>query len=426
MDFTVSVFTMNEKAHINLETKFKKVKEDFPNLKQKIYGKDLIYLDNAASAQKPNCVIETLKESLSSNYANIHRGLHFLSSSATEAYENSRDIVKNFLNAKESSEIIFTKNATEAINCVAYGWGLAHLKKDDEIILSVFEHHSNLIPWYFLKKQIGIKINFVEPNEEGYFSIENFQKLLTNRTKLVSITHMSNLTGTVLPVQEIISQTKAHGAKILIDGSQAILHEKIDVQTLNCDWYVFTGHKIYGPTGIGILYGKIDSLNEMNPFQGGGGIVESLTREQISFLPSPYRFEAGTPPFVEAIGLGCALRYLDKINQEDIFSYEDFLTRYMRDSLSSVKKLKIANDTKYNKNIFSFYFDEIHAYDLATFLDQQGIAVRSGVHCAQPFVDFLKLPSLCRASLAMYNTKEDIDALIESLLKATKFFKIPL
>lgn len=398
------------------------IRHDFPLLHHSVYGKRLAYLDSGASAQKPQAVLNAMNNFYQYRYANVHRGIHFLSNAATQSYENARETVRAFLNAQTVKEIVFTKSATEAINTVAYGWGMSKLNKGDEILLTIMEHHSNIIPWHFIREQKGIKLVFVPVDENGILHIEDFQKALTDRTKLIAITHMSNILGTITPVKEIVELAHQNGIPVLVDGSQAAVHLTVDVQNLDCDWYVFTGHKLYGPTGIGVLYGKEYRLEEMHPFQGGGEMIEDVTIDKVLYSAPPYRFEAGTPPIAEAIGLAAAIDYIRGKDRNAVHAHETALLSYAHERLETVKSLRIYGRSPHKGTIISFQIEGIHAHDIAMFIDRQGVAIRAGTHCAQPLLQHFGLISACRASLAMYSNHEDIDQLVEALEKARTFF----
>jgi cysteine desulfurase/selenocysteine lyase len=398
------------------------IRRDFPILSREVYGKPLVYLDNGASAQKPQAVIDRITKAYSSEYANVHRGLHFLSNAATDAYEAARETVRGFLNASSIDEIVFTKSATEAINTVAYGYGMPNVGEGDEILLSVMEHHSNIVPWHFIRERQGAKLVWVPVDDEGQFHIEEFEKRLTDRTKLVAITHMSNVLGTVTPIKEIVRIAHARGIPVLVDGSQGAVHTVVDVQDLGCDWYVFTGHKVYGPSGIGILYGRKEMLEKMRPFQGGGEMIEEVTEENVTYNEPPHRFEAGTPPIVQAIGLGAALEYMQGIGREAIAAHEAELAAYAHERLSRINSMRIIGNAPDKGAIVSFELQGIHAHDVSMVIDRAGVAVRAGTHCAQPLLKRFGVTSTCRASFAMYNTKAEIDTLAEALEKARSFF----
>ncbi|MBX4335763.1 cysteine desulfurase [Bartonella raoultii] len=398
------------------------IRRDFPLLHHNVYGKRLAYLDSGASAQKPQLVLDTMNSCYQGSYANVHRGMYFLANTATQSYENARETVRTFLNASMAKEIVFTKNATESINAVAYGWAMSRLKEGDEIVLTIMEHHSNIIPWHFLREQKGVKLIFVPVDEMGVLHIEDFEKALSERTRLVAITHMSNILGTIPPVKEIIKRAHQNAIPVLVDGSQGAIHLTVDVQDLDCDWYVFTGHKLYGPTGIGVLYGKEHRLEEMRPFQGGGEMIEDVTTDQVSYNAPPYRFEAGTPPIVEAIGLAAAIDYIQEKDRNMIHAHEMALLAYAHKKLETVESLRIYGHAPNKGAIISFTIEGIHAHDIAMFIDRKGVAIRAGTHCAQPLLQRFGLTSICRASLAMYNTQEDIDQLVEALKETRTFF----
>ncbi len=398
------------------------VRRDFPILSREVYGKPLIYLDNGASAQKPQVVIDTIANVYSNEYANVHRGLHFLSNAATDAYEKARESARRFLNAPNIDQIIFTSNATSAINTVAYSYGMSNLGEGDEIVLSIMEHHSNIVPWHFIRERQGAKLVWVPVDETGVFHIEEFEKRLTDRTKLVAITHMSNTLGTVTPIKEICCIAHARGIPVLVDGSQSAVHMPIDVQDINCDFLVMTGHKLYGPSGIGVLYGKRELLEHMHPFHGGGDMLVELTEDIVTYNEPPHRFEAGTPPIVQAIGLGAALDYIDSIGRERIAAHEAMLCKYAHERLRSINSLRIFGNAPGKGAVVSFELHGIHAHDVSMVIDRQGVAVRAGTHCAQQLLKRFGVTSTCRASFGMYNTKAEIDVLAEALERARKFF----
>ncbi len=398
------------------------IRRDFPILSREVYGKPLVYLDNGASAQKPQAVIDAVSHAYSNEYANVHRGLHFLSNAATDAYEKARETVRGFLNAESIDEIVFTKSTTEAINTVAYGWGMPNIGEGDEIVLSIMEHHSNIVPWHFIRERQGAKLVWVPVDDDGAFHLEDFEKSLTERTKLVAITHMSNALGTVTPVKEICRIARERGIPTLIDGSQAAVHMPVDVRDIGCDWYVFTGHKVYGPSGIGVLYGRKEMLAAMRPFQGGGEMIENVTEETVTYNDPPHRFEAGTPPIVQAIGLGAALQYMQGIGRERIAAHEAELTAYAHERLRGINAMRIFGNAPGKGAIVSFELEGIHAHDVSMVIDRSGVAVRAGTHCAQPLLKRFGVTSTCRASFAMYNTKAEIDILAEALEKARTFF----
>jgi len=398
------------------------IRKDFPILSKTVYGKSLVYLDNGASAQKPQVVIDAISHAYSNEYANVHRGLHFLSNAATDAYEAAREKVRRFLNASSVDEIIFTKSSTEAINTVAYGYGMPKIGEGDEIVLSIMEHHSNIVPWHFIRERQGAKLVWAPVDETGAFHIEEFEKCLTERTKLIAITHMSNALGTIVPVKEVCRIARERGIPVLVDGSQGAVHMPVDVRDIDCDWYVMTGHKLYGPSGIGVLYGKMDRLKEMRPFQGGGEMIVEVTEDVVTYNDPPHRFEAGTPPIVQAIGLGHALDYMEKIGRAAISAHEADLRDYAHERLSSINSLKIFGTAPGKGSIFSFELEGIHAHDVSMVIDRAGVAVRAGTHCAQPLLKRFGVTSTCRASFGLYNTRAEVDALADALDHARKFF----
>ena len=395
-----------------------RLRQDFPALSLQVYGKPLVYLDNAASAQKPNAVLDRMTEAYKSEYANVHRGLHYLANAATEAYEGGRAKVAKFLNAGRPEEIVFTRNATEAINLVASSWGAPNIGEGDEIVLSIMEHHSNIVPWHFLRERQGAVIKWAPVEDEGNFLIEEFEKLLTSRTKLVAITHMSNALGTLVPVKDVVRMAHARGIAVLIDGSQSAVHLAVDMQDIDCDFYVFTGHKLYGPTGIGVLYAKHEHLVAMRPYNGGGEMIREVARDWVTYGDPPHKFEAGTPAIVESIGLGAAIDYVNSIGKERIAAHEHDLLAYAREQVGQFNWLRVIGDAPGKGAILSFEAEGMHAHDLATILDREGVAVRAGHHCAQPLMERFCTASTTRASFALYNTRADVDALIAGLAKA--------
>ena len=399
-----------------------RIRADFPILYREIYGKPLVYLDNAASAQKPRSVIETMDHVYRFEYANVHRGLHYLSNIATAKYEDAREIARRFLNAGSADEIIFTRNATAAINLVADSFGGMRIGEGDEIVLSILEHHSNIVPWHFHRERNGAVLKWAPIADSGELLFEELERLLTSRTKLVAITHMSNVLGTVVPVKEIIRLAHDRGIPVLVDGSQAAVHMVVDVRDLDCDFYVFTGHKTYGPSGIGVLYAKKALLDAMPPYQGGGQMIESVHVDRVTYGKTPQKFEAGTPPIVEAIGLGAALNYMMQVGRDNIARHEAELRTYAHARLSDLPWLKIYGTAPGKGAIVSFTVDGLHPHDIATIVDRSGVAVRAGHHCAQPLMERLGLTAVCRASFAMYNTREEVDALAEALKRAHELF----
>jgi cysteine desulfurase / selenocysteine lyase len=399
-----------------------RLRADFPILSKEVYGKPLVYLDNAASAQKPRSVIERLTEVYENEYANVHRGLHYLANAATEAFEVARERVGAFLNAGSHEEIVFTRNATEAINLVASSFGLDHIREGDEIVLSVMEHHSNIVPWHFHRERKGAVLKWVQIEEDGTFSLERFERALTPRTKIVAITHMSNMLGTIVPVKDVVRIAHARGIPVLIDGSQGAVHLDVDVRDIDADFYVFTGHKVYGPTGIGVLYGKREWLECLPPFNGGGEMIETVTMETVTYNTPPHRFEAGTPPIVQAIGLGAALDYMESVGRAAIRAHEADLTRYAHERLSRINSLTIYGTARDKGPILSFNMKDAHAHDIATVIDRSGVAVRAGTHCAMPLLARYGVTSTCRASFALYNTRDEVDRLAEALTRAEALF----
>lgn len=398
------------------------VRADFPALAMKVYGKQLVYLDNAASAQKPNAVLDRMMLAYKTEYANVHRGLHYLANAATEGYEGARTKVQHFLNAGRPEEIIFTKNATDALNLVASSWGGVNLKAGDEIVLSIMEHHSNIVPWHFLRERHGAVIKWAPVDDEGNFLIDEFEKLLTDKTKIVAITQMSNALGTVVPVAEIIKMAHARGIPVLVDGSQSAVHMTIDVQAMDADFFVFTGHKLYGPTGIGVLYAKYEHLVAMRPYAGGGEMIREVAQDWVTYGDPPHKFEAGTPAIVEAIGLGAAIDYVNSIGKERIAAHEHDLLTYAEGRLREINSLRILGSAKNKGPVISFAIEGAHPHDIATVIDRQGIAVRAGTHCVMPLMERFKVTATCRASFGMYNTRDEIDHLTQSLIKAQELF----
>ncbi|WP_454644984.1 cysteine desulfurase [Bradyrhizobium liaoningense] len=395
-----------------------RVRQDFPILSTQVHGKKLVYLDNAASAQKPNAVLDRLTQAYTSEYANVHRGLHYLANAATEAYEGARDRIARFLNAERREEIIFTRGATEAINLVAQTFGRERIGEGDEIVLSIMEHHANIVPWHFLRERHGAVIRWAPVDDEGNFLIDEFEKLLNPKTKLVAITQMSNVLGSVVPVKEVVRLAHARGIPVLVDGSQGAVHMDVDVRDIGCDFYVITGHKLYGPTGIGALYGKYEHLAAMPPFNGGGEMIREVSRDTVTYGEPPHRFEAGTPPIVQAIGLGAAIDYVESIGKERIRRHERSLLAYAEERLRGINSLRIIGTAADKGAIVSFEMKSAHAHDLATVIDRSGVAVRAGTHCAMPLLDRFGVTATCRASFALYNTSEEVDALAAALTRA--------
>ena len=398
------------------------IRADFPILSREVYGKKLVYLDNAASAQKPKAVLDAMTKSYTEEYSNVHRGLHYLSNAATQAFEDARESVRRFLNAPSPEQIIFTRNATEAINLVAQSYGGMVLKPGDEVVLSIMEHHSNIVPWHFHRERNGVVLKWAPIDEDGNFLIEEFEKLLTPRTKIVAITQMSNALGTVVPVADVIKMAHARGIAVLVDGSQACVHMAVDVQALDADFYVFTGHKTYGPTGVGVLYGRKELLAKMPPYQGGGEMISEVTTDAITYNDPPHRFEAGTPAIVQAIGLGAALDYMRAIGLEKIAAHEAMLRDRAMARLSEINAIRIFGRAKNKGAIVSFTMEGAHAHDVATVIDRAGVAVRAGTHCTQPLLQRFGVTATCRASFAMYNTLEEVDVLADALISARRIF----
>jgi len=391
------------------------IRKDFPILNQTIAGKPLVYLDNAATTQKPQCVIDAMTHYYQFDNANVHRGIHTLSERATKAYEAARSKVQKFINAAHGHEIVFVRGTTEAINLVAQSYGRSQFKAGDEIILSQMEHHSNIVPWQMLCEQTGATLRIIPMNQQGELIFDEFTHLLNEKTRLVAITHISNALGTINPLEKFIETAHQHNVPVLIDGAQAVGHLPIDVQALNCDFYVFSGHKMYAPTGIGILYGKEQWLEKMPPYQGGGEMISKVSFEKTTYNVLPYKFEAGTPHIEGVIGLGAAIDYLQTLGLASIYAYEHELLNYATEKLSSIPGLRIIGQATHKSAIVSFVLDNIHAHDVGTILDHSGIAIRSGHHCAMPVMTYFNLPATARASFAFYNTKEEIDVLIQGI-----------
>ena len=399
-----------------------KIRKDFPILREKVHGKRLVYLDNAATTQKPLEVIQSLDRYYREYNSNIHRGLHLLSEKATAAYESARVKAQKFLNASDAGEIIFTRGTTEGINLVAQTWGRKNLGADDEIIISAMEHHSNIVPWQMLCGEKGAKLKVIPINDAGELVMEELKKLFTAKTKLLALTHVSNALGTVNPIGEIIQYAHARGVKVLVDGAQAVSHLPVDVLALDCDFYVFSGHKIYGPTGIGILYGKYKLLEEMPPYQGGGDMIASVTFEKTLFKKPPQKFEAGTPHIAGVIGLGAALDYVGEIGWGAIAAHEHDLLVYGTEKLKALPGLQLIGTAGQKAGVLSFTLGEIHPHDIGTILDRQGVAIRAGHHCAQPVMDRFGIPATARASFGLYNTRAEIDALVKAIRKVQEVF----
>ena len=399
-----------------------KIRQDFPILKVKVRDKLLVYLDNAATTQKPRSVIETLERYYAWENSNIHRGIHYLSERATASFEGAREKVRKFLNAADSKEIVFTKGATEAVNLVAHSFGGKFVGAGDEILISTLEHHSNIVPWQILCESSGAILKVIPINDQGELLLPDYEKLLSVRTKLVAVTHVSNALGTVNPVEEMIRLAHGKNIPVLVDGAQAVPHLKVDVQKLDCDFYLFSGHKVYGPTGIGVLYGKAKWLEEMPPYQGGGDMISSVTFEKTTYNKIPYKFEAGTPHIAGAIGLGAALDYIQETGIERIAGHEQELLTYGTELLSKMAEVKIVGEASHKAAVISFTVKDVHPHDIGTLLDGEGVAIRAGHHCAMPLMQRLKLPATCRASFGLYNTREEVDRLAKALRKAIEVF----
>jgi cysteine desulfurase/selenocysteine lyase len=393
---------------------------DFPILSKQIYGKPLVYLDNGASAQKPRQVLDAMRDFASNEYANVHRGVHYLSGKATDAYEAARRKVQKFLHAGHEDEIVFTKGGTEAINLVAYAWAMPRIQPGDEIVLSVMEHHSNIVPWHFLRERCGAVLKWVDVRDDGSLDIEALDAAIGPKTKLVAVTHVSNVLGTTTPLKEIAARAHAKGVPVLADGCQGAVHEIVDVQGLDVDFYVLTGHKLYGPTGIGALYAKKAHLKVMRPFNGGGEMIREVTREMVTYADPPARFEAGTPPIIESVGLAAALDYMNSFDRVAVHAHERDLLAYAREGVRQFNWLRVIGDAPGKAAILSFEADGMHAHDLATILDREGVAVRAGHHCAQPLMERFGVASTTRASFALYNTRQEVDVMLAALAKARK------
>lgn len=399
-----------------------KIRADFPILSEEIRGQSLVFLDSAASAQKPRQVIDRVSDVYETSYANVHRGLHYLSEHATAAYEGAREKIRAFINADDVREVIYTKGATDAINLVAGSWGRQNLQAGDEIIISYAEHHSNIVPWQLLCEEKGAVLKVIPVDDKGAFHLDDFTALLSERTKIVAVTHVSNVLGTVLPIKEMARLAHQQGAVIMIDGCQGITHITIDVQDLDCDFYAFSGHKLYGPSGIGVLYGKAHLLEAMPPYQSGGDMIERVTFAKTTWAELPHKFEAGTPPIAQAIGLGAAIDYVRSIGIAAIAAHEQDLLNYTTQKLSAVDGVRLIGTAAGKVSVISFVMDCAHPHDIATIVDQTGVAIRAGHHCAQPLIDRFEIPSAARASFGMYNTRDDADRLVASLEKVKEIF----
>jgi cysteine desulfurase/selenocysteine lyase len=400
----------------------KKIREDFPVLSQTVNGKPLVYLDNTASSQVPNLVIERGAEYLRKEHSNVHRGVHYLSQKATSAYEAAREKVRKFINAAEAKECIFVRGTTEGINLVAAGYGRKFINAGDEIIISHMEHHSNIVPWQMLAEERGAVLRVIPMNEAGELVIDEYESMLNEKTRLVAVSHVSNAIGTINPVKSMIETAHKFGVPVLIDGAQAAPHLRIDVQDLDADFYAFSGHKMFAPTGSGVIYGKKELLEKMDPYQGGGSMIRTVTFEKTTYAGLPEKFEAGTPAIAPAIGLGAAIDYLDSIDLDAAFAHEHELMTYALERLAATDGVKIIGTAVDRAAVISFTISDIHPHDIGTILDQQGIAIRAGHHCAQPLMDFYEVPATARASFAFYNTKEEVDALVDSIEKVIEVF----
>lgn len=407
---------------MNMMYDVEKIRADFPILSEEIRGQSLVFLDSAASAQKPRQVIDRVSDVYETSYANVHRGLHYLSEHATAAYEGAREKIRAFINADDVREVIYTKGATDAINLVAGSWGRQNLQAGDEIIISYAEHHSNIVPWQLLCEEKGAVLKVIPVDDEGAFHLDDFTALLSERTKIVAVTHVSNVLGTVLPIKEMARLAHQQGAVIMIDGCQGITHITIDVQDLDCDFYAFSGHKLYGPSGIGVLYGKAHLLEAMPPYQSGGDMIERVTFAKTTWAELPHKFEAGTPPIAQAIGLGAAIDYVRSIGIAAIAAHEQDLLNYTTQKLSAVDGVRLIGTAAGKVSVISFVMDCAHPHDIATIVDQTGVAIRAGHHCAQPLIDRFEIPSAARASFGMYNTRDDADRLVASLEKVKEVF----
>ncbi len=398
------------------------IRKDFPILKQKVHGKPLVYFDNGATSQKPQQVIDALSRYYSAENSNIHRGVHDLSERATAAYETAREKIRAFINAPTDKEIIFVRGTTEAINLVAQSYGRSFLKTGDEIIVSAMEHHSNIVPWQILCEQVGAYLRVIPINHDGEILMDEYRRLLNERTKLVSVTHVSNALGTVVPVKEIVALAHQRGVPVLLDGAQAVPHLKVDVQDLGCDFYAFSGHKVFGPTGVGVLYGRAEMLEKMPPYQSGGDMISLVTFEKTHYNVLPYKFEAGTPNIAAGIGLGAAIDYLDGLDWQQVEAHERQLLSYATDQLSEIDAVRIIGTAEEKAGVVSFVIDHVHAHDVGTILDQEGVAIRAGHHCAMPVMQRFGVPATARASFAFYNTTAEIDVMVQAIHRVLKVF----
>ena len=415
---------MRHPTFLSLHTMFdiEKIRSDFPILERKVYDRPLVYLDNAATTQKPRCVVDAMSEEYFSVNANVHRGVHFLSQQATDLHEAARERVARFIGAASSSEIVFTRGTTESLNLVASSFSEAFLREGDEVLLTVMEHHSNIVPWQLVRERKGIVLKVIPINDAGEVDLEAYEKLFTPRTRLVAVTHVSNVLGTVNPVKQMAAVAHAHGARILVDGAQSVPHFPVNVQDIDCDFLTFSGHKVYGPTGIGVLYGKEELLDRMPPYQGGGEMISRVTFEHTTFERLPFKFEAGTPDYVGAHGLGVALDYVEKLGMENIHLHERELTRYAMEQLSLIPGMRLFGTAAEKDAVVAFTVGDIHPLDLGTLLDRLGIALRTGHHCAQPLMARFGVESMARASFALYTTRAEIDALVSAIDRVRKMF----
>ena len=398
------------------------VRKDFPILEREVYKRPLVYLDNAATTQKPRCVVEAITDEYYSVNANVHRGVHFLSQQATDLHEAARERVRNFINARSTSEIVFTRGTTESLNLVTTSFGEAFLHEGDEVILTVMEHHSNIVPWQLLRDRKGIVLRVVPMSDEGVLDLDAYERLFTSRTKLVCAAHVSNVLGTVNPVKQMAEVAHAHGAKFLVDGAQSVPHFKVNVQELNCDFLVFSGHKVYGPTGIGVLYGREELLEQMPPYQGGGEMIARVTFDKTTYERLPFKFEAGTPDYVGSHALAVALDYVDRLGMDNIQAHEHELTQYAMEQMGLIPGMRIYGTASGKDAVVSFNVGDIHPLDLGTLLDRLGIAIRTGHHCAQPLMERCGVEGMARASFALYNTREEVDALVAGIDRVRKMF----
>lgn len=399
-----------------------KIRADFPILSREVYGKPLVYLDNAATSQKPQCVIDKITEMYTTVNSNVHRGVHYLSQAATDEHEAARKTVQRFINANTPEEIVFTRGATESINLVASSFCRTFCEPGDEILITAMEHHSNIVPWQIQADIYGLRVKFAPINKDGELILEEFVKLISPRTKIISLTHISNVLGTVNPVNEIVKIAHSHKFPVLIDAAQSVQHTKVDVRQMDCDFLVFSSHKVYGPTGVGVLYGKEEWLNALPPYQGGGEMIENVTFEKTTFNKLPFKFEAGTPDFVGTTALATALNYVTSIGLDNISQYENELLDYATEKLIAIPGLKIIGTAKNKSSVISFLIDDIHPYDIGTLLDKMGVAVRTGHHCAEPLMHAMGVEGTIRASFAFYNTKEEVDILVKGLERIIKMF----